>query len=250
METTALRIEKKPVPHLYRGRKHATIERGAAQVPYAVIFHWSAGWGEIDHLWNYMRRAGADESYNFAVDRSGRCGEFVPSTDAAWHAGDGKLPPLSIVDSGFVAGKSVPMVKRVTNLRSIGIANCNRGWLTESGLIEAHHRKAPIVDGLKHNNPRCHSTTYEGYREETIATHRLLLAKLKLQHPSLRIVLGHEDTTNYDALGSAGSKTDPGPAFPWRRLGLRALGLMRVRYDYRLHGWVIVDELDEDLEAA
>lgn len=248
--TPIIRIESKPVPHRYRGRKHASIERGAPQVPYAVVVHWTAGWGEVDGLWNYLRRQGADESYNYAIDRSGRCAEFVPGADAAWHAGDGNLPPVSIVDSGFVAGRDVQHVKRITNLRSIGIANCNRGWLTESGLIEAHHRKALIVDGLEHNNPRCASKTYEGYHDATIATWRLLLAKLKLQHPQLRIVLGHEDTTNYDALGVAGSKTDPGPAFPWRRLGLRALGLLHVQYDFRRHGWAVVDEPDEDLEVA
>lgn len=242
MDTPTIRIEAKPVPHRYRLRKHSTIERGAAQVPYAAVFHWTAGWGEIDGLWNYLRRAGADESYNYAVDRSGRCGAFVESKDAAWHAGDGKLPPLSILDTGFVAAKDVPYVKRIANLRSIGIAACQRGYLNESGLIEARHRNAPVVEGLRHNNPRSHSTAWEGYREATYRTMWGLLGVLKRVHPTLKLVLGHEDTTNYDALGTAGSKLDPGPQFDWSQLHLRELGLTRVQYDFDRHGWAVVDE--------
>lgn len=242
MDTPTIRVESKPVPHRYRLRRHATIERGASQVPHAVVYHWTAGWGEIDGLWNYLRRQGADESYNYAVDRSGRCGEFVPSTDAAWHGGDGKLPPPELADLGFIASADVPYVKRVANLRSIGIASCNRGYLNDSGLLEARHRGALVVEA-RHYNPRSHATSWEGYHSATMATHRGLLALLKRRHPSLRFVLGHQDITNFDAMGTAGSKVDPGPddVFPWQQLGLAELGLVRVRFDFARHGWAVVE---------
>lgn len=234
-----LKIESKPVPSKYRLRKHATVERGAPQVPYAIVVHWSAGWGELDSLWNYLRRAGADESYNFAIDRSGRCGELVSSDDAAWHAGDGKLPPLSVLDTGFVAARDVPYVKRVTNLRSVGVCLTNVGYLSASKLIEARHRGALVVEGIRHPNPRSYSRAWEGFRPAQVATFGLLLRHLKTKHPTIRMILGHEDTTNFDAMSGEGSKLDPGPAHEWDALPLAELGIVRVRYDYKRHGYAV-----------
>lgn len=240
-----LKVEPKHVNVArYLNRSHPSIERGAPQVPYAVIWHWSAGWGELDSLYAYLARRGADESYNYAVDRSGRCGEIVASENAAWHAGDGKLPPLELLDDadGFVAGDDVRHVPRVINLRSVGVCCCNVGFLTESKLIEAHHKKAKIVEGVRHYNPRSHETKWEGYTDHQIGSAALLLAWLKAKHPTLRMILGHQDVTNYDSMNVKGSKTDPGPdeVFPWERLGYRALGMTRVKYDFARRGYAVV----------
>lgn len=242
MDAPAPRIEARAVSHRYRGRKHYSIERNAPQQPTAAIIHWTAGWGDVDGLWSYLKRAGADESYNYAIDRMARIGEYVPSADAAWHAGDGKLPPADVLlRDGFVATKDVPYTKRLTNLRSIGIAFCNRGYLNESGLIEARSRGALVSPPLDHPNPRSKSTRWEGYRDQQIASFTWLLGEMKRRHPTLVMVMGHEDVTNYDALNSQGSKLDPGPAFPWDRVPLADLGIALVRYDYARHGWRVIE---------
>lgn len=239
----AYRIESKSVPHRYRGRRHAAVARGKPHQPTAVVVHWSGGWGELDSLVSYLRRAGADESYNYAIDRSARIGELVPSTDGAWHAGDGKLPPADrLLAEGFVPAREVPYVRRVTNLLSVGVCMCNVGYLSESLLVEARNKRALVHSGIRHHNPRSKSDEWEGYRDQSVlalGTH--LLPLLVQRHPTLKIILGHEDVTNYDAMGTKGSKVDPGPAFPWDRLPLAELGLARVRYDFDRHGWEVVE---------
>lgn len=239
----SFRIESKLVPHRYRGRRHPAVAKGKAHQPTAIVVHWSAGWGDLDSLVSYLRRAGGEESYNYAIGRDARIGELVPSTDAAWHAGDGKLPPADVLlAEGFVAGRDVPYVRRTTNLLSVGVCFCNVGYLNETKIIEARNKRALVVSGPRHHNPRSDSTAWEGFREQAIAafaTH--LLPVLVQRHPTIKIILGHEDTTNFDAMGTKGSKVDPGPAFPWDRLPLAELGLARVRYDFQRHGWAVVD---------
>lgn len=114
----------------------------------------------------------------------------------------------------FVADDRVAHHTRGYNERSIGIELVNRGrypnWLDSR-----------------------HQSMKEPYTEAQITALLSLLAELRRAHPSLRYVAGHEDLdtakvpASDDATKDVFRKRDPGPLFPWGRLG--ASGLERLR---------------------
>jgi N-acetylmuramoyl-L-alanine amidase len=72
----------------------------------------------------------------------------------------------------------------------------------------------------------------EPYTDAQIAALIALLQKLRLEHPNLRSIAGHEDLdtarlpASDDASKEVRRKLDPGPLFPWPEV-IRESGLAR-----------------------
>ncbi|MGO1002480.1 N-acetylmuramoyl-L-alanine amidase [Lysobacter sp. CA196] len=116
--------------------------------------------------------------------------------------------------SRYVAPERIAHHTRGYNERSIGIELVNTGrypnWLDSR-----------------------HQAMDEAYTPQQIDALQALLAALRAQLPSLRLIAGHEDldTTEVEASDDptrqVRRKLDPGPRFPWLRV-LDACGLQRL----------------------
>lgn len=77
-----------------------------------------------------------------------------------------------------------------------------------------------------------HQTMTEPYTDAQIDALLALLAQLRVEHPNLRRMAGHEELdlarmpASDDAAKEVARKLDPGPLFPWERV-LRECGLLR-----------------------
>lgn len=204
-------------PYRNRGR--------AGVVPDLLVIHYTAGAGDERAAGRLFAKPGRKRgnSAHFAVGRTGGVVQCVPLADTAWHAGDGMLPPNGV-------GPLVKHVPRATNRRSVGIELCNAGWAR--ALVGKLPPKR-VYEG-RHRNPRSKSTRWETYLYDQIDALERLVSEIRAALPSLRFVCGHEDVTHYDVTG-AGSKLDPGPAFPWDEI---AWCLTRVVYDFGAKRWV------------
>lgn len=205
-----------------------------------LILHYTAGKGNTKAVAREFARPGRDASAHYIVGRQGEILQGVSLTRAAWHAGDGgysRLPsPEQLLGASlhddpaerFVPISEVKREARAVNERSVGIEMTNRGWASHDPALSLLTR---------HRNPASTSKRWEAYPDELIESVVDLAAFLRESVPTLKYVAGHEDVTHRDTLGKAGAKLDPGPAWPWPNLGLR-----RVYYDFRRHGWVVGDE--------
>jgi N-acetyl-anhydromuramyl-L-alanine amidase AmpD len=226
-----MKIEPYPL-HKYSTREQREVD--------FLILHYTAGNGNAKATARVFEVPGRSASAHYIVGRDAGVLQCVPLSMAAWHAGDGghsRLPsPAQLAGAAiaenpedrFIPLKDVPPAARVVNQRSVGIEMCNRGW--------AHHPNYPSLI-VRHRNPASTSTRWEAYPDALIETVIELVEDIKKQVPTLKYVAGHEDVTHRDTLGKSGAKLDPGPAWPWPNLGLR-----RVYYDFRRHGWVVGDE--------
>lgn len=233
----------------YVGRRHLSVMSNARVEPDTLVLHWSGGRKEIIALYRQLARKPTpgekkkpQESYHIGIDRLGMAGQFVDLEHAAWHVGDGWLPPAAeILEHGFVdvrtARKPPP---RVVNLRSVGVCFCNRGFVHERDAPGVLAEGRPLL-GAVHRNPASKSRHWEGYTKPQIDKFIELLPVIVQACPTLRIVVGHEDITNGYITGrglwKSGSKLDPGPAFPWEEIPWSRHGLTPVRYDYERQGW-------------
>ena len=229
----------------HRHRQHGAVHLGQPVVPDTLVVNWTAGWRNAEahraQLERERDRGGGAPHY--LVDRLGVALELVPPTDAAWHCKDATLPPVDlVVDEGFAPVAEAPFVERLANLRSVGVALCNKGFLRASDVVLAEARRIAVAQA-QHANPSQRLDRWEGYTELALESLCALLGAIKDATPTLRIVVGLEDVRNGYVTGrgrwTAGSMYGPGPAFPWHRVPWEAVGLVPVRYDYERQGWVV-----------
>lgn len=215
-----------PSPHHYRGRKGHTVD--------VLVMHYTAGVGDARATARVFSMRSRQASAHFIEGRDGDEVQCVDCDDAAWHAGDGRIPLTPQLETAIAIGTYfVPLVKvppapKVLNCRSIGIEVCNRGW--------AKRGPNPYAEA-RHRNPASRETRWESYSNEQIDRAIARVKWLKERFPTLKWICGHEDATHHDTLGEVGGKLDPGPLFPWAVF--TALGLKRVAYDFQRHGWKI-----------
>ncbi len=200
-----------------------------------IVLHYTASKGSASAVAALFASPSRKASAHFVVGRDGVAWECVDVEDAAWHAGDGKLPsPAQLADcvsGGTVIPPSVvPKKPRDVNMRSIGIEIVNAGWLTggPNPYAEARHR-----------NPASRSKSWESYTNAQIEAVALLVRWCTEQVPTLKWITGHEDVTNRFTLGKPGGKLDPGPLWPWNTVTDR---LRRVMFDFTKNreGWKVV----------
>ncbi len=189
-----------------------------------VLIHWTGGTGDAEaaaRYFNNLHEFGEDEprkpngSYHGTIGRDGAMVQMVELDRAAWHAGDG---------DGHLWDGPVPPPRpgRRVNLRSVGLALCNRGPLdVASGGVAARHDK-----------PGVRWPAFEPYPDAQIWALKTWLAELVTRLPTLRWICGHEDIT--------AGKADPGPLFPWDELSLADLGLQRVRRRWLSGLWEVL----------
>lgn len=224
-------LEWLPSTNCYRGRGGYPAE--------VLVIHYTAGRGDVRGLARVFAARSRMASAHFGIGRDGSIGQFVSLDDAAWHAGDGKLPGARDFDAfrsslpsaqayGTAPQRAVPLSFGFAklNYRSVGIELCNRGWASGGAN--------PRFEG-RHRNPAARSTSWEQYSAPQLLALRSLVVPLRKRFPELRYVCGHEDVTHRDTLGEPGGKLDPGPAFDWGVLA--GLGLTRVLYDFKAQAW-------------
>lgn len=253
----SLIVRSMPVRGLfYAGRRHNSVQHGERIEPDALYIHWSAGTGDLSALHRLLvgraeGRMAGEGSYNFGIDRLGEIGEFAdPRQYAVWHAGDdykgvrGMVPSAEhILTAGFLRVQDVaPAQARWTNLRSVAVCICNEGFVQGTNVPRRRARGVTVVEA-RHANPASRSTHWEAYTAAQIEALRALVPHLKERCPSLRMVVGHEDSTNGYVYGrgkwAGGSKLDPGPLFPWDAIDWAASGLQVVKFDYERRGWAV-----------
>lgn len=178
---------------------------------------------------------GRRRSAHFSIDRIGEAAQMVDTHTPAWHAGGSRI-------------SCVHGVTRRVNYESIGIELGNLGYLSKRPAALQRVAKDHIFEG-RHRNPRSTSTLWERYTVPQLETFTEVVRRIKEEHPRLIAVAGHEDIKNY-ATGSPGSKTDPGPAFPWDEIPWDGLGLRRVRFDFEIDRWRTFSDLVFDDEKV
>lgn len=184
--------------------------------PTIIVLHYTAGRGDGDKLAKFFAGGSRKASAHFGVSRKpdkndDSVWQCVDTDDNAWHPGK----------SLFMDGKGN------LGVRSIGIEICNVGWNVKSGdnVVIADHR-----------NPASSSTKWEAYTDSQIAALEELIGKLVKAYPTLQYVTGHEDIRNKSLLPElGGSKTDPGPAFPWDTVNLH--GLEQWHFSFKRKLW-------------
>lgn len=183
-----------------------------------VVLHYTAGRGNEQGLANFFSGGSRRASAHFGVGRTGGIIQMVDMDKNAWHPGKSRFLDQS-TNTGW---------------RSIGIEMCNTGW----GSMDYHEEKHPdsIWHG-RHRNRAARSTRWEKYTWPQVESVNTLLAELKEAIPTLKYVTGHEDIRNKHVVDIRGSKTDPGPAFPYHVLQVDALGMERWHFSFRDKEW-------------
>jgi N-acetyl-anhydromuramyl-L-alanine amidase AmpD len=180
-------------------------------------------------------RDGRDASTHFVIGRDASKVQCVGLDDTAWGAGGGALPRAG------VGPLERPRSKEI-NRRSVQVELCNAGFKVDALRVPADERSRP----MPHPGNRYKRLVWELYPDRQIAALLYVMALSKSVKPSLRWVVGHEDVVNSHVLSVKhgrkvyGGKVDPGPAFPWERVGseCRAMGMVPVRYDFKRRAWV------------
>lgn len=154
----------------------------------------------------FMRKVGAGRvSAHLLVDTDGSVIQFVPFNKRAWHAGE-----------SFWAGMTD------MNTHSIGVEVVNLGYLLKHGdgrfgsSDGSSTVSADRVVEARHKNPNEHHRYWQAYTAEQVETCAQLAEALTAAY-SLVDVVGHDDI-------APARKSDPGPAFPLRRMVARAFG--------------------------
>jgi len=180
--------------------------------PIILVLHYTAGRGNSKQLASFFAGGSRKASAHFGVGRVGDVIQMVDTDASAWHAGKSKFRN-SIVPVGQ---------------QSIGVEICNTGHaLLKEGQ--------PTYTG-RHRNTASKSTQWEIYPDAQVLAVEKLINELVAIHPTLKYVTGHEDIRNkYVVPGLAGSKIDPGPAFPWDKINFSGLELWH--YSFRDNSW-------------
>jgi N-acetyl-anhydromuramyl-L-alanine amidase AmpD len=204
-------IKRLPGYHFHQAKFHSSRRNREVDV---VVIHYTAGRGNEDSLARFFANGNRQASAHFGVGRTGRTLQMVDLDRSAWHTGVAKF-----------------MAKGQVGWRSVGIEICNSGWSNIDKLPQTR-----IFNGT-HRNPECNKKQWEKYTWEQIEAVNELLIQLKNEIPTLKYVTGHEDIRNRFVVDSKGSKTDPGPAFPWHVLKLNSIGLEQQHFSYRDKVW-------------
>lgn len=175
---------------------------GGQITPRFIVQHYTAGYTAESAI-NILTRRGSRVSAHVVVDLDGTITQLVPFNIRAWHAG-----PSSHM--GFHG----------LNSHSIGIEIVNIGWLRRigqdtyqdaygnrrtsrdfpNGLLEAPH--ATVGSGLFY---------WPMYTPEQLDAVENLTADLINEYPII-------DVVSHEEIDTRGWKTDPGPAFPMKRM--------------------------------
>lgn len=201
---------------------------------YFAVMHFTAGRSTAASTVAYMKHVG--NSAHAIVDRLGDSEEPVPTSLAAWHAGDhtrnykggSRFPSLAQLEASlYTSIRDVPYLRRFVNDHSVGMELVNMGY---------GHGGDPPYRAARHRNPASRSNSWQEYTDAQIGRAIELLRRWCSENPHLRYVCGHEDVTNRHTLGRTGGKLDPGPAFPWDDV-VAETGLRRVMFDFNAPGW-------------
>lgn len=189
-----------PSPKLWRGRK--------AKWPVsAVIQHYTASLAEAG-LVKWMAESASTSAHLF-IYRTGHVVQMVRFQDRAFHAGEKQ-------GSGFwPPGK--PQETNVNNF-SIGIENCNVGWVLKQGdrFFLPKFTTSGVVAGSPYKGPapqqaRDHTGAmrwWEPYTDELVAANVVCLKQIVDKYGLGPEAIGfHSDV-------SPRRKTDPGPLWP------------------------------------
>jgi len=175
---------------------------GGQITPRFIVQHYTAGYTAESAI-NVLTRRGSQVSAHVVVDLDGTITQLVPFNVRAWHAG-----PSSYM--GFHG----------LNSHSIGIEIVNIGWLRKIGqdtYQDAYGNKRTSRDFpnglLESPHPRVGSGIFywPNYTSEQLDAVENLTIDLIKEYPIIDIV-SHEE------IDTRGWKTDPGPAFPMKRM--------------------------------
>lgn len=189
--------------HRLDGAKYfASPNVGSVINPKFIVQHYTAGYTASSAI-NTLTRRGSKVSAHVVVDLDGTITQLVPFNIRAWHAG-----PSSYM--GYTG----------LNSHSIGIEIVNIGWLrriSNDMYQDAYGNKktaASFPNGLVE---AAHPTVGSGvfywpnYTEAQLNAVENLTKDLIKTYPIIDVV-SHEEIDN------RGWKTDPGPAFPMKRM--------------------------------
>ena len=182
--------------------------RDAAWPISGVVQHYTASQSEKG-LIKWMASPECANSAHLFVYRSGHLVQMVRLADRAFHAGEK-------ANSGFWKGKKQPT--NVNNF-TIGIENCNAGWLLKdgskfympmaqsTGFVKGALYKGPAPEYAPDHNGV--SRWWEPYSDALVATNIEVLKRIVDMHPAVTAegIGFHSDVSPH-------RKYDPGPLWP------------------------------------
>jgi N-acetyl-anhydromuramyl-L-alanine amidase AmpD len=186
--------------------------------PKIVVMHYTAGRGNSAQLGAFFARGSREASAHFGVGRMGDVLQMVDTDKSAWHAGKSKFRDF----------------RTPVGWNSIGIEVCNTGW----AYLDSKQSEEIFLG--EHRHPASNSKKWEAYTDDQATAIEKLIAELKEAHPTLQYVTGHEDIRNNFVIDTAGSKLDPGPAFPWDKINWS--GLEQWHFSFRDKEWYNVPQ--------
>lgn len=196
---------------VYESPNHSS-RRGAQVV--ATILHYTAGTEFLGTL-KWFQMSESKVSAHFVVSRDGVIVQLVDLAEAAWHAGRAEFE-----HNGNVISE--------VNSQTIGIELCNLGPIIrkeDSSFIYQLNDKQypyrysvePVKAALMYEDGKTVDGYWEPYREAQIDALIWLIAELKKggYAEAATNIFGHEEIAR-----PLGRKQDPGPVFPWDKIGV------------------------------
>lgn len=185
-----------------------------------IVLHYTAGRANAAGLANFFKEGSRQASAHFGVGRPGEVFQMVDLDKSAWHA-----------------GKSTFLGESPVGNMSVGIEICNVGYAYQDKILPQNRYAG------RHRNPASRAPSWEKYTAQQVASVQKLIIELKEAYPSIEYVTGHEDIRNTITVkGLAGSKLDPGPAFPWAILKTDSIGVQFWTIDYDAKKWIHIPE--------
>ncbi len=175
---------------------------GGQITPRFIVQHYTAGY-TAESAVNILTRRGSRVSAHVVVDLDGTITQLVPFNVRAWHAG----PSSYMGFSGL-------------NNHSIGIEIVNIGWLRRIGtdLYQDAYGNRRTSRDFPHGmvempHPTVGSGTFfwPNYTPEQLDAVANLTHELIDTYPII-------DVVSHEEIDTRGWKTDPGPAFPMKRM--------------------------------
>lgn len=171
-------------------------------VPEIIVIHWTGGTsGSIEARTKRIKEWSESQtekaSVHFEIMRDGTIYQLVPTTRAAWHAGESKWKTAS--------GKT----RNSVNFYSIGVEIDNVGPVTKKGDDWVDSFGRPFSGAIASINGK----QYEMPTPDQFIALRLVIDSLRSEFKvAIRDIVGHLDV-------SPGRKIDPGPLVTRRTLG-------------------------------
>ncbi len=170
------------------------------KLPDTIVLHYTAGpfKASLYTLTNPRVKASA----HIIIDRDGSITQLVKFDTVAWHA-----------------GRSSYKGRTGLNKYSIGIEMVNSGYLSKSGNVYrsqfgSAYNPSDVIQAVHKNQTT--PKYWHIYTEEQIQT-VTELCRLLIDEKGIKHIVGHDDI-------APSRKTDPGPAFPLKRLEKQLLG--------------------------